>query len=383
MKKVIFFSHSPVLGGAEISLLEVMERIDRRRFYPVLLTTGQGPLSDQARQLGIEILAVPLSPDLIKWKRDSAVGLGTVRAAAWSAGRLAAHLHSVKPALLYTHSQKAHVLGGLAGRLAGVPVVWHAREITSRPFLRKTMSALARFLPSRIVCVSKAVGRQFENDRHKLTVVPNGIDADRVRRRAAASTKQDFRRRMGVPFQAPLLGMVSRIAPGKGQHLFIKTAGRILETIPEARFLIIGGPLFGETAYLEDLRRQVEQSGLGGSLAFTGQLDNALPAMAALDVLIHCPVVPEGFGRAVAEAMALGVPVASVRSGAIPELIEDGREGLLSAPGDVAGLAEAAVRLLTEPGLAERITEAAKKKIERCCRIETSTAAIERLLEPL
>lgn len=381
MKRVIFFSHSQALGGAELSMLDIMERLDRSRFEPMLLAMGEGALSMKTFGLGAKVLRFPVPHRLAGWRRDADISLAVLSEAASSVVSLEASLRRLKPAVIYTHSQKAHVLGGLAGRLAGVPVVWHAREMLIRPGLRRLMSALSRYAPSAIISASEAVKRQFPAARGQLSVIPNGLDVLEIRRRAATVPRQEMRRRMCVPPGSPLVGMVSRIAPGKGQHVFIEAASRIAEDHPTARFLIVGGPLFGEEVYLQKLRHQAENLGLDNNVIFTGHLENPLPAMAQLDVLVHCPVVPEGFGRAVAEAMALGVPVAASRSGAVPELIEDGREGLLAEPGDAAGLARAVVRLLTEPGLGRRMAAEARMKIERCGQMENTVKAIERLLE--
>lgn len=382
MKKVVFFSHSQALGGAELSMLDIMARIDRRGFEPALLAPGEGPLKSRARGFGVKILDAHIPPRLLGWQRGPFVRGLPVLPAVDSVARLAALLRSEKPDALYTHSQKAHVLGGLAGRLAGVPVVWHAREILSQPALRQAMAALSRLLPSRIVCVSRAVSRQFGRGAgDRVAIVPNGIDAALVRRQAAAIPRQAVRRRLGLPPGAPLAGMVSRIAPGKGQNVFIEAAGKILESLPDARFLIVGGALFGEEAYWESLRSGISRGRNAERIFFTGQLDRALPAMNALDVMVHCPIVPEGFGRAVAEAMALGVPVVSARGGGIPELIDDGVNGLLVEPGDAGGLSRAVIRLLSDPALRRKLAGAAMGKIESCCRMETAVASIENALK--
>ncbi len=374
MKKVLFFSHSQALGGAELSLLEVMARLDRSRFESVMLAIGEGALSAKAVSLGAKVLRFPVPPGLADWKRDADISPAVLGAAATSVVRLVAPFRRLLPAVVYTHSQKAHLLGGLAGRMAGMPVVWHAREIFEHRDLKKAGSGLYRCIPDRILCVSQAVARQYSGLRGKVRVVPNGIDADMVRRLAGRR-----RGRQKDP-GSPLVGMASRIAPGKGQHVFIEAASYIAAAHPTARFLIVGGPLFGEEGYLQKLRQQAESLGLENKVIFTGHLVNPLPAMSELNVLVHCPVVPEGFGRSVAEAMALGVPVVSVRSGGIPELIDDGASGLLAEPGDLRGLATAVVRLLSDKALAGRMAMAAREKIENRFTMEAAMAAVERTL---
>lgn len=381
MKKVFFFSHSQALGGAELSMLDIAARIDRDKFLPVMLAPGPGPLADRASELEIGVLETRIAPQLLGWQRVHSVRPATLLSAFDSVSRLAAVLRTEKPDVLYTHSQKAHVLGGLAGRLAGVPVVWHLREMLTRKWLRRFMSGMSLLAPSGIVCVSQAVAGQFPQagTAVRLEVIPNGLDVPAIRRLSAASPR-NVRGKLGLPPRSPLVGMTSRIAPGKGQHVFIEAASRVAEAHPAARFLIVGGPLFGEEAYLQKLRRQVENLELGRKVILAGHLGNPLPAMKELDVLVHCPVVPEGFGRSVAEAMALRVPVASVRGGGIPELIEDGVTGLLVSPGDAGGLSEAVSRLLSDPALGRGLARAASEKIESRFKLETTVSNIEKVL---
>lgn len=380
MKRVIFFSHSQAMGGAELSMLEIMASLDRSRIEPVLLAIGEGDLSAKALGLGAKVLRSPVPARLADWKRGADIGPTSIKDAALSAVKLAAMLRRLRPFVLYTHSQKAHVMGGLAGRMAGVPVVWHAREFLDGTGLRLVMASLSRFAPSRIICVSESVSRQFDGARGKVAVIPNGVDIGEARRRAMSRPLGEARRNLAPDNRRPLVGMVSRIAPGKGQHVFIEAASMISEKIPKAGFLIVGGALFGEGDYLHKLRRQADGLGLGGRISFTGHLENPLPAMKALDVLVHCPVAPEGFGRSVTEAMALGVPVAASRNGGIPELIEDGVNGLLVEPGDSEGLAKAVILLLSDKALALRLARAAREKIETRFTMETALAAIERTL---
>lgn len=381
MKKVIFFSHSQALGGAELSLLDLLERIDRRVFEPVLLTSGAGSLADRAARLSTEIIEVKIPPNVLNWQRGGPFRTVMIWSAFGSVFKLAKVLEAQRPAVLYTHSQKAHILGGLAGRLCGMPVVWHLREILDRPGLRRFMSFLSFFVPSKIICVSRAVAEQLPQAVRvqKTEVVPNGMDVS-VLRSQATDRGSSIRTKLGLPPDSPLIAMIARIAPGKGQHIFIEMARRVVEVYPAARFLIAGGPLFGDETCLEALRRQVGEKGLDGKVFFAGHLENPLPAMAEADVLVHCPVVPEGFGRSVAEAMALGVPVISVRAGGIPELIDNGVSGLLIEPGDAEGLEKAVVRLLSDRALAVRLVRAARERIETRFTMEASITAIERTL---
>ena len=388
--RVLFFNHAQALGGAELSLLDILAHLDRERFEPKLLAPGAGSLTAKAREIGIEVLAVHIPARTLGWRKyRSAQGIGSLAIEALavipSVLRLTSILGSENPDILYTNSQKAHVLGGLAGRLAGVPVVWHLRDILQQSGLRTLMAALGRWLPRRIIAVSQAVGYQFSQPAsiRKITVIHNGIDIESIRARARAIGPGRIRKRFRIPPKAMLVGMVGRIAPGKGQRMFIEAAQLIATELPPARFLIAGGALFGEEDYLREAKALAGTRGLDGRLLFIGHVDNPCPIMAALDVLVHCPAEPEAFGRTVAEAMALGVPVVASRCGAIPEIIDDGRDGLLVEPADPRALAVAVMRILGDPVLARELRNNGPRKIASRFTVQRTVRSVESMLQML
>jgi len=383
LKKVLFFSHSQALGGAELSMLEIMARIDRSKFQPVLVSPGTGMLSARAGRMGLEIVEVALPPALLAWHRDSRIGMGTLLAAGRSIIILSKRIKQAGPAIIYSHSQKAHILGGLAGRLAGAPVVWHLRDVMPRPGLKALESWLGNWLPQRMIAVSRTVSNRFGRAglKNKIRVIPNGLDVDAVRRAARMSDRNRVRRDLNIDPGLPLVGMVGRVAPWKGQHVFIRAARAIADECPRARFLVIGGPLFGEEDYYNGIIRLAEGLGLKDRLFFTGHREDVYPLMASLDVMVHCSLAPEPFGRVVAEAMALRVPVVSVCHGGITELVTDRVSGLLVPPGHVVALSRAVVELIERPWLRRTLVRAAAEQIERCFRLETTVSKIEEILK--
>lgn len=381
MKRVVFFSHSQALGGAELSMLEIMVRMDRSRFQPVMLAPGSGALSERAAQMGIEVGKLDLPPSLLEWHRDSQLPIETFLSAFGSAVKIAGWLRETRPAVIYTHSQKAHILGGLAGRLVGVPVVWHLRDIMQRPGLKAMESGLGRWLPRRIIAASRAAKDQFPlaDLANRIIVIPNGIDTEAIK--GAAGAKKRAREILKIGSRCPLVGMVGRVAPRKGQHIFIQAARAVADEFPRARFLIIGGPLFGEEGYYREVKKLTQGLGMEDRIFFTGHREEALSLMASLDVIVHCSTAPEPYSRAVAEAMALKIPVISVRSGGILEMIDDGVEGLLVPPGDPSALSRAMIELLGQPALRRRLARAAAVRIERHFRLEPTVRRIEKILE--
>ncbi len=156
------------------------------------------------------------------------------------------------------------------------------------------------------------------------------------------------------------IGMVGRLAPWKGQHVFLDAFAEAFRKGPE-RSVIVGAPLFGEDAYQARLRRSVEVLGLDGRVVFTGFSEDVWSVLADLDVLVHASVIPEPFGQVIVEAMAAGLPIIATNAGGPAEIIRDGVDGLLYPPGDSAALAARLRTLAGDAALRARLGAAARE----------------------
>jgi glycosyltransferase involved in cell wall biosynthesis len=152
--------------------------------------------------------------------------------------------------------------------------------------------------------------------------------------------------------------MVGRIAPWKGQDLFLRAFARAFAR-GEEQARIVGSALFGEESYGASLHRLVSDLGLAGRVDFAGFHEDVYAQLARLDVLVHASRIPEPLGQVVQEGMRAGLPVVAAAAGGPVELIADGRTGLLYPPGDVGALAERLERLASDPDLRRRVGAAA------------------------
>jgi glycosyltransferase involved in cell wall biosynthesis len=161
------------------------------------------------------------------------------------------------------------------------------------------------------------------------------------------------------------VGILGRIAPWKGQDVFLRAFGQAFPNGSETAY-VIGAPMFGaaEEAYARNLKTLVFDLGLGDRVSFTGFVDDVTCALADVDVLVHASVLPEPFGQVVAEGMAAGIPVIAAAAGGPAEMIEDGIDGLLYPPGDVGALASALRKLVNDPALCQRISVAASQRAQ-------------------
>jgi glycosyltransferase involved in cell wall biosynthesis len=175
--------------------------------------------------------------------------------------------------------------------------------------------------------------------------------------------------------------MVGRIAPWKGQDVFVRAFADAFPGGPE-QAVVVGAPLFGsdEEQYLEDLRRLSASLGLDGRLEFAGHREDVAAELERIDVLVHASVLPEPFGQVVAEGLAAGLPVVAAAAGGPAELIEDGVTGLLYPPGDARALAACLRRLAADPGLGVRLGRAGRRRAAAFSpgRVATKVTAVYR-----
>lgn len=275
--------------------------------------------------------------------------------------------------LVHCHLPLAGLVGRLAGRLAGIPVVYTEHNLQER-YHRAT--ALANRLSWRLqdlaVAVSgdvaASIGRRLD-PRVPVEVVLNGIDVDHLP--ASADAAAAVRRRFGIAADAPLVGTVAVFRSQKRLDIWLDAARLLADARPDARFLLVGdGPLRSE---LEERARRL---GLEERVVFTGLQDDSKPFFAALDVYMMSSEF-EGLPLALLEAMASRRAVVTTPAGGIPEVIEDGKNGMLVPFGDAAALAAAAVALLADGEARRGLGAAARRRVEEDFSVARMAAQLE------
>jgi len=269
-------------------------------------------------------------------------------------------LKQMMPDIVHTHLIHATLLGRLAARWAGVPVIVTTEHNTSNwqvkyGFLHWIYRWTARW-NTKIFAVSDAVmermvriGRIVEES---IQVLYNGIDV-----RAFDKNRNRMDKRLKTAM-SPVIGTVGRLDPRKGHRYLIEASVDIIRQYPEASILIIG------SGKMESSLKQVASS-LGLSernIRFLGVLKNTSEVLQSMDVFV-LPSVEEGLGIAILEAMAAGVPVVATSVGGIPEIVTHGETGVLVAPKNPKMLADAVMDLLAHPDKADRLRQNAKSMV--------------------
>lgn len=350
--RVVVVDHVARLSGGEIALARVMPELARAVDVTVVLGED-GPLVSMLRSAGAEVRVLTL-PAAVRDRRRDMAGVrvvGDVLRTLAYVFRLRRLLREVHADVVHTNSLKASVYGGLAGRLARVPVLWHVRDRIAADYLPRrvvvVVRLLARLLPSAIVANSAATLATLPR-RRLSSVVPDCVE------RVAADRPVACR-------DALVFGVVGRLAPWKGQHVFLRAFAAAFGGSATCGRLI-GSAMFGEDAYEAELRSLVVSLGLADQVEMRGFREDVQAEYADLDVLVHCSITPEPFGQVVLEGMAAGLPVIAAAAGGPTEMITPGVDGVLVPPGDVEGLARDMQTLSVDADLRERLGRAALTK---------------------
>lgn len=344
--RVMFISHASDLYGAPKSLLDLIDGLLLKRVQCSMVLPGKGPLIEELRKRNIKFYVIPFRNWIAVHKtrlqkliaRNSLSLIGSMR--------IALKALSWKADILYTNSSVIYV-GALAARLARKPHVWHVREFGEEDFgfffqlgNAWSMRTIGR-LSIRVLTVSEALKRKYRKhipgDKllaiHDAVAIPSHY-ADAWKERA----KPDKRR-------IPVLTIVGRLQQSKGQMQAVLAVAHLIKHGLEVKLKIVGD---GRPKYIEELRQAIAENGLDDYVELTGHMSDPIRVMNASDAVLVCSH-SEAFGRVTIESMLSGTPVIGARSGATPELIREGINGLLYESGNHIDLAERIRYLLEHP----------------------------------
>ncbi len=369
--RILIVSHAAEIGGAERVLFGLVDKLDRERFAIALAVPAESSLTKEMAARGVPLHTGIPRPRLLGIRREN---LGRDRLSLlfypWDMLRTVHDLSRLIRRedfdLVYTNSAKAHIYGTLAGRAARRPVAWRMHDIVDTDAYSRLNIWLFRRaadMADRILAVSDAARDALAGwgvPAGKLATIHNGLDLASMH---ATRGRDEMRRELGIPREAPVAGMVGRIVPWKGPQVFIEAARRVLENVPDAYFLMVGGAVFGEAAFVDELKARVAGWGLADRIIFTGLRQDIPDLVSGMDVLVHASILPEPFGMVLLEAMACRVPVVATEGGGVSEIVVADSTGLLVPPGDPEAMAQAITGILGDPDTARGMGEAGFERV--------------------
>lgn len=351
-RRMLVVHQSADLYGSDRSLLELLERLDRRDFEAIVCLPEDGPLAVMLREIDLEVHVLPL----LKISRNTftIAGLASLAMQCFGAVRALDHVLGQRQVdFVYTNTL-AVFDGMLWALLRRRPHIWHVREIIAQPWLAsRLLRTLARIGADKLVCNSgntrdwlrgasnKARKNGYPDDR--CSVVWNGVQVQPW----APANKPEARRQIGLSPDLPVLLMVARINRWKGQDLLLEAIA-LLQASGQQDFqlVLLGSAAPAQPTMLQRLQALVADCPAARRIHVRDFAANTAEYYRAADCLVVPSREPEPFGRVAIEAMAHGVPVVAAGHGGLTEIVVHAHTGLLFAPNDAPALCRALGEIL-------------------------------------
>ncbi len=359
-----FSSRSELNNGGQQSLLELVTRLDRSRFEPIVVVPAEGGLSWRLAREGIEVSVLPLPR----------VRVNNALAVALALRRLVALVHRKKVSLLHSDGPRNTFYGALAARMKGLPVTWHVRA-----YGRDRFDRLLSCLCDRIVLVAAGIRYRFEAGRgaRRIVTIYNGVDLERfqppqkmVSETQAASNGRSLE-----------IVSVGRVEAQKGLLDLLQACGLMREKGKTFKLRVAGR--ITDPDYYRHCRSACESAGIEADVEFVGETPCIENLLSTADVFVLPSSTPEAFPRTVIEAMACGRAVVATDVGGTREAVIDGVCGFLVPPGRPDLLASKLTILKEDAALRLSMGRAGRLRTERLFGIEKNVARIMRLYEEL
>lgn len=383
MTRVLIIEHGLGHGGSIVSLTRLLSQLDQKRVHPVVLLDSRDASAEVLKRSGLQVVTCPqpfewwfrhlrLPPPLSYLQHLGELVFSVLPQVA----QLNRVIRREQVGLVHLNNYLSQYAGLLAARLAGVPCVVHLRY--TRP-LRRTERLVAP-LATRFITLSTCAMNHYAAEglpREQMAVVHDPVFHNGDAPADGTATRQAF----GIPNGVPVIGILSRLAPGKGHEHFLQAAQLVNKRHPHARFLVVGAANGAEGhALTRRLRGLAQRLGLQDRVLFTGWRNDIPQIIAGLDVVVDASMLGEGTRLTVLESMGMGKPVIATNVGSEAEFFEEGR-GILVEPARPDQLAQAILRLLEDQGRANEMGQKARDLVLERCSPKHSARQLERIYD--
>jgi glycosyltransferase involved in cell wall biosynthesis len=358
-------------GGTENQFMTLARTLDRVRFEVEFACLRRwGGFVDELLARNIPLTEYPVST------------FRSLRAVAQQA-RLTRHIVRRRIDIVHAYNFYGNVFAAPPARLVAPVVIASIRD--RAPYLTGMQKRVQRYACQFADCVlvnAEAVKDWLIGDGYdasKIAVIRNGVDLTRF---DTLPPPLDLRRELGVPDDAPLVGVVSRLTRLKGLEHFLEAAAIVRSRVPKAHFIVAGETSPMDRHYLGELQQYAARCQVAGCVTFAGLRTDVPAVLGSLTVSVM-PSLNEALSNVVLESMAAGAPTVATRVGGTPEAVLDGVTGILVPPADSAAMADAIVHLLNDRQLASHLGHAARARIADQFSVRRMVRATEELYTDL
>lgn len=360
---IAYIAPASKLGGGNRVLMDIVGRLDRARYKPLLVVPEQGPLTEWAAAEQVPHWIVPGADPIGK-------GM-TFRRAACMLPIFARHRVRIVHAMAET-CYRAAGLAGTAVRAARIVHFGYPPDVSG---LRASFPVGPDVLIGCYDAQARELGAIVRRFRPacRAVAIPNGIDVERFAGESPRSSSAQIPA-LDASHMVLAVGHLSEI---KGHPTFLRAAALLAPSYPECRFWLLGDETTDKGAR-KRLENIADENGIGDRVRFLGWRSDVPSLLQAADV-VALPSLSEGLPLALLEAMACGRPVVATPVGGVPEVLDDGSTGLLVPPGDAPALAKAISTLLDNESLRHRLGRQARCVIEERFSLPRVVGSIEQL----
>lgn len=365
MLKILFYSHTGKVSGAENILLLALKHLDRRRFLAAAVCPAGGGLAEKITELGIECRPVENLEARFTWRIDLLI---RYLLSFWRTIRnLRKEILRDEPDLVHANSIRAGLAATAATLWTKTPVFWHVQdELPGHPL--STLIRLVVLFSNRVRLIAASAataesfrGKMLRRKNTPLRVVHNAIEPERFRPDPA--NRRLIRRELNLGEEEFVFGIVGQITPRKGQLELIRTFAETLGELPDSSLLVVGAPMFNQDhQYLAGIEEMIAELNLTERVKLLGLRPDVPAVMQALDALV-VNSRSEALVVVAIEAMATGTPVIATDVGGTREMIADRINGLVIPFGDKKLLSAALIELSRDRELGRTLAEAGKRVV--------------------
>ena len=343
------------IAGGQVICGRIMEALKKRGDQVIVISPTSGGFTEGLKKDQIPVRFIPFRKT---YHFQDAV-------------RLAHIIKAEKVDIVHTHAMvPMNVQARLGARLAGVPSISHihiANVFSENPFIRGYQTLLDNWTSRfcyKLVAVSEATKKSLVEQgipSERVEVVLNGISSSEIKCRYE---RDEMFKKLGLPQDSHLVGVVGRLCPVKGQEEFIRAMAEVCRVIPNVTGIMIGKDAEFGGAYEAKLKSIAKTSGLNGRVIFSGYQPDPFSFINAMDFLV-LPSKAEGLPLVVLEAMRLKKAVVATKVGGVSEVVEDGKTGILVSPNDSRSLTQAMLKLLKDRSLTQKMGEAGFEQVRK------------------
>ena len=368
--KILFVIDGLDTGGAEKLLVNTLYELDKEIFSPtVFLKEFNGTYNKEVRSMGIPLF------ELHSTKFCDFVAII----------KLIRYINNEKIDIVHTNLFGSDIIGRIAGKLANVPLIFSTylnvyswKKSRNLKIRIKTWidKVTAKYFCDKLIAVSEDV-RDFHIEtlklnKNKFSVLVPGINLNEFQLTDNFSLNKK-KLELGIDINSFVVVVVGVLSEQKGHKYLIEAAPSVLIKYPDTRFLIIGpGPL------RQELEQMTKNKGVSNEFIFTGFSENLVDLLAISNVFISCSLW-EGLPQTVIEAMAMNKPVIATKVGGLPELIQDGKSGILIPPSDPSAIVDSIISIRENKKIAQNLSTEGRKVVEEYFSVKVMVNKLQEL----